>query len=591
MKDEIISTDLFSKERSAGRSFRQISGMENNATLIANQRDAETGRAVYEAVNKEFEQGCELNEALLMRILDDNKDTEYGRRYGFADIKSVEEYQKRVPVIVYDNIAECLERMSNGEQNILTSYPFRHMNETSATMGVPKRIPMTQEQAQVFLKYNKQYMDGLKAELLDDKWMEGKAFCTTEGKHRTLESGITVGSASSVMADHIRGGKETLGAMMATLFTSPIEATLPVPNTDTKYIHARFALMDENVTGIICPFFSLGVIYLKYIADNYELLIDDIENGTINEDIELTPEVRESLLAKIQPMPERAARLREIFKNGSDFCFVPEIWPNITYIAGVGGDGFSIYDRIIKERYSGGCLKNIYSGVTASEGLWSVPGGIDIEDSVMAPCSAFFEFQPVECGDDFTKCVTMDKVEVGKTYELIVTNLSGFYRYRTSDAVMVTGFRGKTPTIRFMYRVNRTINMAAEKTTEKALQAAVEGTMEELGLELSDFSVYPDYGNMTYVFLIEPMKEDIGVSEERLTECVYKHMCEVKENFARYVDTGKLKKPVAHWLQPQTAILYRDMMVYNGASANQIKPVRVIMNEKQRKFFFGLIMG
>lgn len=525
-----------------------------------------------------------------MRILRDNKDTEYGKRYGFADITSVEEYQRRVPVIVYDNIAEDLERMANGEKNILTVYPFTHMNETSATMGVPKHIPMTQEQAQVFLKYNKQYMDGLKAEHLGNGWMEGRAFCTTEGKHRTLDSGITVGDASSVMADYIRGGKEALGNMMGALFTSPVEATLPVPNTDTKYIHARFALMDENITGMITGFYSLIVNYLKYIADHYKLLIDDIENGTINEDIRLTQEVRDSLLAKIQPMPERAARLREIFANGSDFCFIPQVWPKMTYIAGVGGDGFSIYDRIIKENFTGGCLKNIYSGVTASEGLWSVPGGIDTEDSVMAPGSAFFEFLPVTCGNDFSKCVTMDKVKEGEIYEIIVTNLSGFYRYRTSDAVKVTGFRGQTPMIRFMYRVNRTINMAAEKTTEKALQVAVEGAMEELGVELSDFSVFPDYENMTYVFLIEPMKEDTGVSIEQLTECVYKHMREANGEFAGYVDTGRIKKPVAHWLQPETTILYRDMMVFRGASANQLKPVRVIMNEKQRKFFFSLIM-
>ena len=277
--------------------------MEQNVTYLANAHDAETGRTVYAAVNEEFKRGPELNEALLMRILRDNKDTEYGKRYGFADITSVEEYQRRVPVIVYDNIAEDLERMANGEKNILTAYPFTHMNETSATMGVPKHIPMTQEQAQVFLKYNKQYMDGLKAEHLGNGWMEGRAFCTTEGKHRTLDSGITVGDASSVMADYIRGGKEALGNMMGALFTSPVEATLPVPNTDTKYIHARFALMDENITGMITGFYSLIVNYLKYIADHYKLLIDDIENGTINEDIRLTQEVRDSLLAKIQPMP------------------------------------------------------------------------------------------------------------------------------------------------------------------------------------------------------------------------------------------------------------------------------------------------
>lgn len=187
--------------------------------------------------------------------------------------------------------------MANGEKDILTAYPFNHMNETSATTGVPKRIPMTQEQVQVFMRYNKHYMDGLKAELLDSAWMEGRAFCTTEGKHRTLPSGITVGSASSVMAGNLRGGRETLGSMMAALYTSPIEATLPVPNTDIKYIHSRFALMDENITGIISGFYSVVVNYLKYIADNYELLIDDIEKGTISDDIRLTPEIRESLLA------------------------------------------------------------------------------------------------------------------------------------------------------------------------------------------------------------------------------------------------------------------------------------------------------
>ena len=30
------------------------------------------------------------------------------------------------------------------------------------------------------------------------------------------------------------------------------------------------------------------------------------------------------------------------------------------------------------------------------------------------------------------------------------------------------------------------------------------------------------------------------------------------------------------------------MMVMHGASLNQLKPVRVIMNEKQRNFFFAL---
>lgn len=32
------------------------------------------------------------NEALLMQILKDNRDTEYGKKYGFAGIRSIREY-------------------------------------------------------------------------------------------------------------------------------------------------------------------------------------------------------------------------------------------------------------------------------------------------------------------------------------------------------------------------------------------------------------------------------------------------------------------------------------------------------------------
>ena len=55
--------------------------------------------------------------------------------------------------------------------------------------------------------------------------------------------------------------------------------------------------------------------------------------------------------------------MREIFKDGSDLCYVPLVWPHIVYIAGAGGDGLTVYYRLIKEKYTGGCLKNMTAGV------------------------------------------------------------------------------------------------------------------------------------------------------------------------------------------------------------------------------------
>ena len=564
--------------------------MQNSNTYLANKANADKGLEAWHSFQQETEKPMELTTTLLMKLLEDNKDTEYGRRYGFADIHTIEEYQRRVPVIVYDDIAESLERMMKGEKNILTAYPYNHFNETSGTVGTPKVIPMTEQQSAVFAKYSNLLMYGIMQEQVDPDWMNGRAFCTSSGTCRTLESGLTVGEASAKMADFIKGGEDALDSMMRTMYTSPVEAMFPAAGTDTKYIHTRFALMDREVRGLVSGFYSVIVLFLKYIANNYELLIDDIEKGTISDEVDMPDEVRRSLLAKIQPMPERAAELREIFRSGSDFPFVTKIWPHFSYLMGAGGDGFEIYDREIKNHFTGGGIANIYFGITASEGLWSVPSGVDDFDSILAPSAAFIEFLPVEAGDDYTQCVTMDRLELGKVYELIITNLSGFYRYRMSDAIKVTGFYNQTPKVQFMYRVNRTINLVAEKTTEKALQIAVERTAEELGIDLADFNVYPnsDSTPSNYIFLLEPIKEITEFDMETLRNTLFKHLCDVNPVYYECYEGDWLDKPDVYFLQPETSLLYRDLMVLRGASLNQLKPVRVIINERQRKFFFGL---
>ena len=81
---------------------------------------------------------------LLMDLLQENKDTEYGKRYGFGDIKSIEEYQEKVPVTEYDHYAEYIDIMSNtGERSLISANDPVWYNKTSGTVGVPKRIPYT----------------------------------------------------------------------------------------------------------------------------------------------------------------------------------------------------------------------------------------------------------------------------------------------------------------------------------------------------------------------------------------------------------------------------------------------------------------
>ena len=82
-----------------------------------NLQQIKLGIPVVEALNRMAEDPMGENEKLLLRILEQNKDTEYGRKYGFANIHSIEEYQKKVPVSVYDDYAGYILRMSeDGEE-------------------------------------------------------------------------------------------------------------------------------------------------------------------------------------------------------------------------------------------------------------------------------------------------------------------------------------------------------------------------------------------------------------------------------------------------------------------------------------------
>jgi len=565
--------------------------MNTNPTFLANKRAVEAGKTVYQAVIEETKHPMDIARQSLMKLLDDNKDTEYGKKYGFADIHSIEEYQKRVPVITYDNVAEDLQRMLDGEKNVLTAYELNHMNETSGTIGAMKVIPMTNEQTAMFVKYNRNYTDGLMGIELGEDWMQYRSFCTSEGCHRTAPSGITVGCASSKMVDYI-GGRDKADAFMRILYTSPIDAAAPIPGTDSKYLHARFFLEERNVGGIVTGFFSLVSLYLKYIADNYKMLINDIRTGTIDPSISIADSARESIMSKIQPNPLRAAELEKIFENGSDFPFLPLVWPNMTHMSGVGGSTFASFDKTINERYGGQHLKRIYSGITASEGLFSIPAGIDNLDSIIAPGAGFIEFLPVDAKDDFSQIVTMDKLEVGKVYEIVYTNLAGLYRYRMSDAVMCTGFFNSTPLVQFMYRVNRTVNLVCEKTTEQAITLSVEKVASELGIKLEAYNMYPnaDEFPVRYDFLIETTDGVIpDIDKETISKALNSALCEYN---AEYEDCANVDHtiglPYVAWLEKNTNDKYVDLMAAQGKSPSQIKPARVITNDLQKSFFFKM---
>lgn len=92
------------------------------------------------AFQANLHRAAEVQEAVLMRILRRNASTEFGRAHGFASIRSVREYQQRVPVRTYDEYAELW-----GDARALTASEVTHYESTSGSSGAVKRIPYTRD--------------------------------------------------------------------------------------------------------------------------------------------------------------------------------------------------------------------------------------------------------------------------------------------------------------------------------------------------------------------------------------------------------------------------------------------------------------
>ena len=527
------------------------------------------------------------NERLLMQILRENSDTEYGKKYGFADIHSIREYQEKVPFSTYDNYAPYIERMvRNGEKNLITAYPVIQYAMTSGSIGVQKQIPLTAKSMAVYQDYSGIRMFALAQRMYQDQLHEplpvGRGLNAMEVESEKSEDGTPKGSVSG---SAIRKFK----SVMPFFLTSPIPVIFPTGGMNMQYMRVRFALEDRDMMYMVSSFMTNLSDMLNFMKANWEMLCDDIENGTVNPDMVKSEEHLAPILPYLKKRPQRAAELRKIFREGFDEPIAQKLWPHLSYISAIGTGGFAVYVEKVKQFV--GNIPIDYSVYAASEGIFASASAMNDPKYDLLTDSCFFEFLPTDGTADETHPLTLDQLEEGKEYEIVITNLSGFYRYRIKDVIRVLGRHNTTPQVTFAYRMSQMVNIAAEKTTEEHLAHAVAEFSKAVGCAIDDYCLYIDYQSAParYVLLVEP---DRSLPVDKLPE--YGRVFDEKLRTANVEysicrDDRSIGDPVVLLQQPQTHALWREFRIFKGASPNQVKPVRMLDTPQKEKFFFGML--
>jgi len=474
----------------------------------------------------------------LAGILSSNKSSEYGKLYGFGDIKTIKEFQERVPLRDYEEYKPYIEKIKRGEKRILTSEDVLLLELSSGSTSASKLIPYTKALKEEFQKGIKPWLYDLYSSYKGIKW--GRSYWSVTPaatRNQYTEGGIPIG---------FEDDKEYFGALekklLDVIFAVPSDAA-KTDNIEEFYYKTALGMLNCRYLTLISVWNpSLLILILEYMHKNSEKLAKDIA-------------LKDS----------RRAKEVKRWLNEKDFG---KLWKNLKVISCWCDANAKIYADRLKGIFPQSAMQP--KGLLATEGFVSFPlysaGG-----AVLSVKSHFFEFE--EAGD--SRILLADQLEKGKEYSVILTTSGGFYRYRLKDVIQVTGFKGKIPVIKFLGKQDKVSDLFGEKLNELFVKGLLERHMIDKGF----FMLAPEIDR--YVLYVEAGKVTGGM-EDRIEEAL-------RENF--HYDycrkLGQLKSLRVFSLTGNPEKEYLDECVRRGQRLGNIKPVTLNLQGGWDKVFRG----
>ncbi len=423
---------------------------------------------VYGAVAEEGEQFFRLLDRpgprqarVLKQILHNNRHTEFGRRYRFDAVQSVEQYQATVPLQRYEDQALDIDRMANGEQAILCADPVIAFERTGGSSGGPKLVPYTAAALNAFRRALYPWL----YDLLRHRpgIMQGAAYWSISPALRrpaATAAGIRIGLANDA---------EYFGTRLAT----DIGKTLAVPPlvgavqdyAGWQYLTLRYLLAAEDLAliSVWSPTFLLDLI--DALHQHHERLAEDIAAGTVR--IDLDADERNAIpRLPLQAAPKRAAELLAACRGST--VDTGRLWTKLDTLSCWLDASAARYRAQLDTLFPGVFIQG--KGLLATEGVVSIPVA-KARASVLAIDSGFYEF--IDTAD---RTHLAHELKEGEVYRVIMSNHSGLYRYELGDQVRVVGLLAETPLLEFVGRSGNVSDLCGEKLSEAFVQGQLQDT-------------------------------------------------------------------------------------------------------------------
>jgi len=508
-------------------------------------RSRELNRLAASARSSRRVQG-EVLQAKLRR----NAPSAFGRDHGFGEIRTVNDFRRRVPVTDYAYYRAYIERLKQGEIGAMFGPQTKvlMLALTSGTTDKCKFVPITGE---FFDEYRHGwnlwglgvYRDHL--DLLRKKTLK----LGSNWRQFHTEGGIPCGAISGLVA-------ETAPWVARDRFVLP-SSVYGIDDPFLKHYTAlRLSLANPQV-GMVGTANPSTLIEFARLADaRRESLIRDICDGSLEREADLPAVVREALQPHIRRRNHARARELEQIVARTGTLYPRDIWPQLSVVAVWTGGSVSVYLPQLPRYYGDAVLRD--HGLNASEARMTLPLQDQSSAGIIEFMHHFFEFIPVgEHDSPHPVVLEAHELEEGQDYYILLTTSAGLYRYDIHDVVRCVGFQGEAPLLTFLNKGAHFSSITGEKLSEFQVLSAVRQAFADLQLAVVEFSVAPVMRDRPgYVLLLEETLDE--AQWDKLAARVDEHLHQLNCEYAEKRRTGRLEPLTIRRVPPGTWRVLRD---------------------------------
>jgi phenylacetate-coenzyme A ligase PaaK-like adenylate-forming protein len=369
-------------------------------------------------------------QAVFRNLIQEAQNTAFGQDHNFEHIKTHDDFVQQVPIRDYEGLKPYVDRVVNGEENVLWKGKPLYFAKTSGTTSGAKYIPLTKESMPYHIEASRNAILHYIHETGKTDFVDGKMIFLQGSPILTEKNGIKLGRLSGIAAHYVPGYLQKNR----------------MPSWETNCI------------------------------EDWETKVNAIVEETFKEDMRVISGIPSWVQMYFEKLQQKGQKpVGELFKNFNLFIY--------------GGVNFEPY-RAKFENLIGRKVDSIEL-FPASEGFFAYQDSQKEKGMLLLLNSGiFYEF--IKSDDFFTenpKRYTIGEVELGVNYVLIISTNAGLWGYNIGDTVQFTSL--KPYRVMVSGRIKHYISAFGEhvigKEVESALQEAIQGT----NIRINEFTVAP----------------------------------------------------------------------------------------------------